>query len=169
MLTSTYFLGNAPALEISVFDDGHPNHIIYYLDTSTGFTSPTWNGYPTQMINTATYPAANWLLSSNIPYDTNLHQDLNGDGVPLLMAYALNLNPSDNLTGKLPKTGLTNDSAHLRFYGDSSGVTYDVETSKDLITWVPTVVTEPDTEGIRSASISREGGCGFLRLVVEEE
>jgi len=102
-LASTYFLGNAPVIGSSVFSQANENHIFYYLDTSTGFTSPTWEGYPTQMINTATYPAAAWLLSSNHSYDTNLVQDINGDGVSLLMAYALKLNPNERLGNRLPK------------------------------------------------------------------
>ena len=38
-------------------------------------------------------PAAPWLVSHGLPYDTDLNQDLNGDGVTLLMAYALGLDP----------------------------------------------------------------------------
>ena len=50
------------------------------------------------MINEAVYPAASWLLKINLPYDTSLQQDLDGDGVSLLLAYALNLDPRLNLS-----------------------------------------------------------------------
>ena len=32
------------------------------------------------MINTVTYPAATWLLESNLSYDTDLDQDNHSDG-----------------------------------------------------------------------------------------
>lgn len=48
-------------------------------------------GYPSVEIDESEYPAASWLLQQDMWYDLNLQQDLNGDGVDLLMACALNL------------------------------------------------------------------------------
>ena len=171
-LASTYFLGNAPVIGSSVFSQANENHIFYYLDTSTGFTSPTWEGYPTQMINTAIYPAATWLLSSNHSYDTNLVQDINGDGVSLLMAYALKLNPNERLGNRLPKVVFDDaNTLSMKYYGGSTGVTYRVESSKDMTAWETTDVTvsDPDSNGVLTASIPRDGACLFLRLVVVED
>ncbi|MBT8044673.1 MAG: leucine-rich repeat domain-containing protein, partial [Verrucomicrobiae bacterium] len=50
-LTTTYFAGNAPAdFGDNVFDNVPSNHVIKYRNDATGFTSPTWNGYPATMI-----------------------------------------------------------------------------------------------------------------------
>ena len=75
-----------------------------------------------------------------------------------------------NLTGKPPKAELTNDSAQMRFYGASVGAPYQVKTSKDLVNWDTTGVTtpDPDPDGIKTSSILRGDGWGFLRLVVDE-
>ena len=170
-LISTFFLGDAGTVSWA-FSGLDQNHIFYYLDTSTGFTSPTWEGYPTQMINTATYPAAAWLLSSNHSYDTNLVQDINGDGVSLLMAYALKLNPNERLGNRLPKVVFDDaNTLSMKYYGGSTGVTYRVESSKDMTAWETTDVTvsDPDSNGVLTASIPKDGACLFLRLVVVED
>ena len=55
-LTSVYFMGNAPELGGNVFqlwDDeketyvNNPDLTLYYIEGKEGWTSPTWNGYPT--------------------------------------------------------------------------------------------------------------------------
>lgn len=179
-LTSTYFAGDAPAtFGVNVFSSVAHDHIIYYLDTKRGFASPTWNGYPTQMIDTENYPAAGWLLESNLAYDTDLNQDLNGDGVSLLMAYALKLDPHHSPLNRLPQAEVGTEVATLQYYSGSAGITYRVETSKNMVTWVTTGITisPPDDEGIRTASIDltqptspldERIECAFLRLVVIE-
>jgi len=51
-LTSAEFLGNAPAtFGSSVFDWAHTNFVLYYHYNSTGWTTPTWNGYKTACID----------------------------------------------------------------------------------------------------------------------
>jgi len=46
-LTRAYFLGNAPSMGMGVFALCTSNFSICYTAGSTGFTTPTWNGYPT--------------------------------------------------------------------------------------------------------------------------
>ena len=46
-LTSASFLGNAPSMESYVFDNCAPDFSIYYTSEAAGFTTPTWEGYPT--------------------------------------------------------------------------------------------------------------------------
>ena len=123
------------------------------------------------MIDLSSNPAAPWLLESGFAYNENLHLDMNADGVSLLMAYALNLNPNDRLTNRLPKAELDSTTLSIEYYSGSAGVTYRVETSKNLNTWVTTDVTvsDPDANGILTASIPRGEVCGFLRLVVVED
>ena len=53
-LTSVTFTENAPTLGSSVFDQTSSGFTLYYLSGSSGFTSPTWHGYPAQIILTQT-------------------------------------------------------------------------------------------------------------------
>src|SRR6266446_3959723 len=53
-LTSAIFLGNAPSMGARVFYSAGPGFTVYYdCAVATGFTSPTWLGYPTQCKSTA--------------------------------------------------------------------------------------------------------------------
>ena len=65
-LTSVYFMGNAPELGGNVFqlwDDeketnvNNPDLTLYYIEGKEGWTSPTWNGYPTSTWMPADYYA----------------------------------------------------------------------------------------------------------------
>lgn len=168
-LSEIVFLGDAPALfdwpEWSV-----PDFNIYYLSGSTGFTSPTWNGYPAIMIDEALDPAAAWLLSHGLAYDAELHQDLNGDGVSLLMAYALGLDPHRNLRSSFPAPVLSEDSLSISFHGASPGVIYRVETSTDLVNWTSdgVILSDLGADNRRTASVGLGESKRFLRLVVSE-
>ena len=55
-LTSVYFCGDAPELDVDVFvlwnelkeeDIAIPGLTLYFIEGKTGWTTPTWNGYPT--------------------------------------------------------------------------------------------------------------------------
>ncbi len=122
------------------------------------------------MIDESTYPAASWLAGHEFPYDTDLDQDLNGDDVSLLMAYALDLDPNLNLRGSLPEPVLGDGTLGISFYGIAEGITYTVETSRDLRKWTAegVVVTKPDEAGQRVATVSQDSKKRFLRLVVAE-
>ncbi len=55
-LTSAYFEGNAPSTFGSiVFLDAAASFKIYYKSSATGFTTPTWNGYPCYPRYTVTF------------------------------------------------------------------------------------------------------------------
>lgn len=169
-LIATYFAGSPSLDGINLFEGTASGHKVYYLDTSIGFNVSSWAIYSPQAINTTTYPAASWLLNAYLAYDTPLEQDLNDDGVSLLMAYALNLNPHDKLTTQLPEVVVGSSTLELKYYSGSAGVSYQVETSQDLSNWDTAGVTnsEPDGDSIRTASIQRGEETGFLRLVVTE-
>lgn len=115
-------------------------------------------------------PAAPWLVSHGLPYDTDLNQDLNGDGVSLLMAYALGLDPKANLTQHLPAPVLTGDSLTLNFRAAAPGITYSVQTSTDLQTWSADGVdlSDLDPTNHRTASVPLDAPRRFLRLAVSE-
>ena len=169
-LTRAVFLGDAPDFGLEVFGFTAPGFTIYYLNCRIGFTSPTWNGYPAIMINEATYPAASWLLAHGLWYDTGLHQDTDGDGVDLLMAYALDLDPGINLQGSLPVPVRIGNTLSLSFHATSPGITYKVETSTDLHEWKLKGVTQsaPGPDGRSTATVSLDSPRRFLRLTVED-
>ena len=175
-LTRAIFLGNPPGAHFLYLFSGNPDFTIYYLSTSTGFTSPIWrdglgrgNSYPTVEIDLDQYPAAPWLIEHDLPQDTDLHQDLNGDGVSLLMAYALDLDPRQNLASRLPIPIIDADVLSLTFHAARAGINYRVETSTDLRVWTieGVITSEFDADGFRTATVSRDSPQRFLRLVVE--
>jgi uncharacterized membrane protein len=64
-LTSAYFNGNAPSyFGDYVFDDTAPGFTIYYFAGMTGWTTPTWYGYPTASISV---PYSAQITGNNIP------------------------------------------------------------------------------------------------------
>ena len=78
------------------------------------------------------------MLTHGLDYNAPIHQDLNDDGVSLLMAYALDLDPNRNLTASVPNTILDVSKFTMEFYGASAGITYRVEASKNLVDWSDT-------------------------------
>jgi hypothetical protein len=57
-LTRAYFSGSAPSMGSGVFEDCASNFSVCYTAESTGFTTPTWNGYPAAVCaSTTTIPA----------------------------------------------------------------------------------------------------------------
>ncbi|MGI9243661.1 MAG: leucine-rich repeat domain-containing protein, partial [Verrucomicrobiales bacterium] len=168
-LTSAVFLGDSPLYDPFESLADTTAFTIYYLSSSTGFTSPTWNGYRTVMLDEVTYPAAPWLVFHGFPQDTDLNQDLNGDGVSLLMAYALNLDLTQDLSSSLPRPILDGNGLSLRFHAGASGITYSVETSTDLQHWTRdgvSLVDSGDPQRRRASVEVGAGGARFLRLVV---
>lgn len=59
-LTGVYFLGDAPTdFGDSVFHEDSENFSIYYQEGKSGWTTPTWNGYPAQPF-TGPSSVTNW-------------------------------------------------------------------------------------------------------------
>ena len=164
-LTMAVFLGDAPSLGSGVFGNTAAGFTIHYLSGSTGFTTPTWEGY---LALPPLDASETWLLGHGYPHTANLHQDTTGDGVSLLMAYALNLNPNLNLAGSLPAPVLGGNTLSMSFHAASPGITYSVETSIDLNTWVTEGVTMSGPDNQRTASVAMDFPQRFLRLVVQQ-
>lgn len=163
------FEGNSPAtMGDEVFDAAADGFAVYYYSTSSGFTSPLWFGYTA--VEIGSNPAlVGWLIANGFTPGTAPLADPNQDGVSLLMAYALGLDPAANLSGSMPRPVLANGSLSLTFQGDSDGVFYGAETSTDLATWTANGVTltAPDAAGKRTATIPVTTGNRFLRLAVQ--
>ena len=166
-LTSAIFLGNAPELGGDVFYDTDPGFTVYYQSGAKDFTSPTWNDYPAESTGSSD-PAIKWLSDNKLPTTADLASAPNGDGVSLLMAYALNLDPNQNQSGSMPKPVIAGNQMGMAYYAGSTGVTYSVETSSDLKTWTTSGVTlsAPDANHIRTATVPTTGSNRFMRLVV---
>jgi formylglycine-generating enzyme required for sulfatase activity len=166
-LASAFFMGNAPSMGLNVFNDVTSGFTVYYFDGAAGFASPTWMGYPSVNMGGSS-PTATWLLSHGLPYDANLQSDPNDDGVSLLLAYALDMDPNENLADSMPKPVSAGGEMKMTFYAGAEGVTYAVETSTDLQVWTTVGVdlSLPDANGFRTASVPMNAPRRFLRLVV---
>lgn len=111
-----------------------------------------------------------WLMSHGLPFYTDLEQDLNGDGVDLLMAYALNLDPR-TAQAEMPRALRSPGGLSMTYYASAPGITYKVMTSCDMVNWTTDGVTlsAPDAAGMRTATVDTVAPCRFMRLVVERQ
>ncbi len=172
-LERAVFQGNAPSMASGVFADTASAFSIFYFDgAAASFTSPTWKGYPALNLGQAR-PFTDWLVNAQVlsAAYTGPATDLNGDGVGLLMAYALNLDPRENLRAHMPQAVFAAGHLSMSFFGDQSGLNYAVEVSTNLIDWDAAEVTlsTPDADGMRTAAVAaKDHDALFLRLVVEE-
>ena len=113
--------------------------LLFQRGSRIHFTS--WKSTPTYEIDENKYPAARWLIGLNYPHKTDLEQDLNGDGVELVTAYALYLNPRENLSSDVLKPQFTAESTSFIFKPVRTGFTYTVMYSNDLSNWSSDGVT----------------------------
>ena len=106
-------------------------------------------------------PVTEWVIRHGFPHDIDVLSDTNGDGVSLLMAYALNLNPARIRSGDLPQARLGTNQLLFTFYAGGEGIAYAVETSTDLREWTTedVVISDPDEDGFRTASIFLSPTC----------
>ena len=155
------FMGNAPAFGMGgagVFGNTAHGFTGYCFSGATGFT---------EAVNAGVYsPVTVWLISNGIAYNANVQSTPNSDGVSLLMAYALNLDPTLNQSGLLPKPVVSGSQMSLTFYASSPGVNYSVEASPNLKTWNPLTLSGTDAYGQKSASVLLSGSNRFMRLKV---
>ena len=169
-LTRMYCVDDAPLLGASVFEGVAIGFTVYYFNGKTGFDEPPWDAYPSVSMGDPT-PVASWLIMHGCPYNADVLTDPNHDGVNLLMAYALNLDPQENLAGSLPQPVTDRTHLSLTFYAGNANVTYAVESSYDLKGWSAGEVTLSGLDGnnCRTATVDRVGhdAC-FMRLVVEQ-
>ena len=142
---------------------------VYCFDEATGFTSPTWNDLPVVRMGPIS-PVTEWVIERDFPYDTDLLSDSNGDGVSLLMAYALNLVPHNALI-ELPQAIMGPSTLGMESYASAPGIACAAQTSTGMENWETEDVTlsDLDSAGNRTASIDRSTSRRFIRLAVAEE
>jgi hypothetical protein len=165
-LSGLVFLGNSTSTMFFSFDDSVP---VQHFEGAIGFSPSIWSSWTILNMGAQT-PVILWLLTNGFPHDSNLSSDMNGDGVSLLMAYALNLNPRDNLASSMPQPGYGGGMLSITYYSATAGITYRAETSGDLKTWTTqgVSISSPNPGGYRTASVPATGNQRYLRLAVSE-
>ncbi len=167
-LTHIYFKGDAPVstdedpIENEVFAGINNSATVYYLDGAVGFTSPTWAGLP--VVNLGQFQSAQaWLVENGLPHDTDLESIPENSHVPLLVSYSLAQEPG---TPHGPDVAIEGNQLSYHFFGGREDVSYQVEISKDLAEWSNqgVIITEPDPEGLRTATLDLENGRCFVRF-----
>ena len=162
------FEGDSPTVGETVFDNAAEGFTVYFYSYNDGFTVPTWLDYASVALDKAT-PYLGWLIVQGLDLSADMNADLNGDGVTLILAYALGLDPNLNLRDALPQPSLTSDGAvSLTYYAGSHGIDYTIESSEDLQNWSDAGVSlsELDADQTVTATASTETGAAFLRLSI---
>lgn len=166
------FKGDAPVLSFGVFSVVASDFAVYFMAGAVDFPVPPddmfWYGYPAVNMGSEVSPTTALLLSKGLPANSDLKSDTNGDGVNLLLACALNLDPFQNLSDKIPNPIMVGNQMNLTFYAGVAGITYGVETSCDLNNWssVGVTLSAPDANLNCTASASVSGPCLYMRLAV---
>ena len=130
-------------------------------------TNSTGTAYSATGIFT-TNPMRNWFASYGFAAFSDVGTAPNGDGVSLLMDYALNLDPTKNQAANMPKAVVSAGQLSYTFYAGNTDVGYQVQASADLKTWSAAGVTvsAPDGNCNCTATVPLASGLRFLRLVV---
>lgn len=168
-LTKLYFYGNAPTLinAASMFRNHTDGFAVYFFHDATGFTTPTWNGYPAVDMG-GHRSFVTWLISHRLEHDTDPAVAANDAGVSLLESYALALDPFDATATELPQAAFDAGTGALsiRYHAGTDGVIYTPETSTDLRQWTTdgVDVSPPDVDQHRTATVNANGPARFLRL-----
>ncbi len=160
-ITAIRFMGNSPTWGSS----GGTNPEILYFEGKTGFGAATWNGFTATNIGQPA-PSGLWLLSHGLPYDHDL-QDT-APGIPLLLAYALGINPDVNAAASVPDTAVGVNTISLTYFAGRSDIQYVPQFSTNLSDWKTTgiVISAADANGFRTASLPRSGAEQFMRMKV---
>jgi hypothetical protein len=162
------FAGRAPNAPLRFFDSPAPAIVVLATHSNSFFGIPWVSASRRLGLPDRDYPAASWHLDYGLPFDANLNQDTNGDGVSNLMAYALDLDPHLPLRNRLPQPQLTPTTLGLNFFAEAQGVEYWVESSDELGVWSTNGVamTPVGPDGWRQATVARGSTQRFLRLRV---
>jgi hypothetical protein len=105
-----------------------------------------------------------WLIPHGLPYDRDLHNT--APGIPLLLAWALAIDPDANAAAAVPQTQVGAASISLTYFVGSSNIGYVPECATDLGDWKTEgmVISGADANGFRTATRPRNGGAQFMRL-----
>ena len=155
-------LGDAPVLGESAFEFINTDARIFRFSDAIGFDSESWGGWPNVIIDVEEDPAR-WLTENGFPPVSSEMFDSESPSRSPLIFYALGLEFGSSVS-LVPS--IADGTIEYPFWGDRSEVTYVAEISKDLVNWVTDGVTisEPNSEGIRIASINLNDSYCFVRF-----
>ncbi|MDQ8195402.1 leucine-rich repeat domain-containing protein [Coraliomargarita sp. SDUM461004] len=176
-LNAIYFSGNAPTAQSRAFYRSTSGDVYatgYISETAEGFSAPLWQyAYPYNLPILTIGPEEEftiWKLKNEVPHDTNINASLDGIKYPILLPYALNLNPQKF---ELPMPQISSNAWIWKFDGARTGITYMVEQTNNLSedNWSTHGITisAPDSAGQRTATGSHSGEQLFLRILVNPE
>jgi hypothetical protein len=170
-LESIAFIGDAPSVGIYAFDD-IPGGVSFYFDnSSTGFSEPQWEGNPASGVDTVAYPHWVWLHENTLSPFSHMLSDFNGDGIPLLLSYALGFDPNNDLSGAMPSPLIEGDSLSFEFRQLRDDINYTVLSSEGLESWNDDAVmlSIPNENGVVTASVPMNKPAQFMKLEVSEK
>jgi DUF1680 family protein len=115
-------------------------------------------------------PYAQWLVANSFSPSTPSNADPDNDGVPILTAYALGLDPRLNPAASMPRPYFSSGGLSLSFWGGRDDVLYSAEQSNDLKIWqsAGVIVSPPNGTGIRTVTVPDGTPSGFVRLVLSK-
>lgn len=96
--------------------------------------------------------------------------DLDGNGLPLLAEYALDVPPGVGVTSGWPTFAFADEQVRLTYRRARADVTYAVEASAELAAWSPLGVAQEwavQGDWVTAAAPLGEAGQKFLRLVLQ--
>ena len=159
-ISKVYFLGDAPSIEYGAFDSRWGDRSWFvYSSYASGFSSHRSNIIDPLKLNMLQWYREFVPGKISIPLDTDL-----------MIAYALNGNPLQIGKHLAPQLSMGSNTMELQFYGASAGVTYQVECSTNLIDWTTdgVTITDPDANGMSTATVDAQSQKKFVRLNVGE-
>ncbi len=117
-LTKAYFLGNAPSMGRNVFGSCASNFSICYTAGSTGFTTPTWYGYPANVCEVTLIELSSFTATpkaGQVIIQWTTESEIDNAGFNLYRSQTENGNYSKINTSLIPAQGSTTQGANYEF------------------------------------------------------
>ena len=107
--------------------------------------------------------ATSWTSELPTPGTPPLNDDPDGDGIPALLEYALNLNPDKPDADKLPGGVIAGEQLTFTYPKDTSKpeLSYQLEVSADMVAWTRSLIlfSQPSAASRCASCGSRSMGC----------
>lgn len=132
-----------------------------------------WSAYsaPASAQTYSEYEA--WKAQNRFDILTPDSDDSDGDGLPLMLEYALVLSPRRDSLEQIPRVTHAEGKLRLRYYAGRSDLNYSVQTSTDMVNWTTAGVTQmAEILGLYiTAEVEAPAGSEqrFLRLIVSDK
>ena len=149
--------------------DFHYGGSAYFSMMVTAADYSTFKTYNFAVIRETAYET--WFWSQTGSYDAQPNGDLDHDGVPNLMEYALGLDPWTNSSSQVPQGQLIDGNFVISFTEPIgvSGITYGAEWSPTMVTGTWQRVTDSGSDTTHTFSVPTAARSRvFMRLTVTE-